>query len=57
MALRKPVIWTCRADDHAKLHEHFDTRQYPHVKWHEPSDLANVVAAKLRAIRAGVAQQ
>jgi nucleoside 2-deoxyribosyltransferase len=37
MALGLPVIWCCRKDDLDKLH--FDTRQYNHIVWDQPSDL------------------
>jgi hypothetical protein len=32
-----PVIWTCRESSLADLH--FDTRQYSHIVWKDPTDL------------------
>jgi len=37
--LGKPVIWTCQADEEAKMP--FDTRQLQHVLWKCPDDLAD----------------
>lgn len=34
-----PVIWTCRQNDPNELH--FDTRQYNHIFWRDPGDLAD----------------
>jgi hypothetical protein len=50
-ALGKPVMWTCREDFHGQLGDHFDTRQYNHLKWKAPDDLAELVAAKLPVLR------
>ncbi len=36
--INRPVIWTCRDDDKANIH--FDTRQFPHLFWRAPEDLA-----------------
>lgn len=38
LALDKPVIWTVREDHKDDLH--FDTRQFPHLIWKDPEDLA-----------------
>jgi hypothetical protein len=45
------VIWTCREDDIGNLH--FDTRQYPHIVWHEPADLRSQLRDRLRALLPG----
>ncbi len=37
LGLGLPVIWTVHNDDLAKTH--FDTRQYNHIVWHNPSEL------------------
>ena len=34
-----PVIFTCREDNFEKISKHFDTRQYPHIKWKDHNDL------------------
>ncbi len=36
-ALGREVIFTCR-EDHWDKHIHFDTAQYPHIKWNAPED-------------------
>jgi hypothetical protein len=46
--LRTPVIWTCRAD--CIDHVHFDTRQFNHIVWTEPTDLREALATRIRAI-------
>ncbi len=45
-ALGRPVIWTCKACHFHRLH--FDTRQYNHIKWEDPGDLRNQLAARIR---------
>lgn len=45
--LGKPVIWTCRKDWHSKLH--FDTRQFNHIIWESPEELAFKLANRVRA--------
>lgn len=47
MGLGIPVIWCCRADQMDKLH--FDTRQYNHILWDEPSDLAEKLRLRIEA--------
>jgi hypothetical protein len=47
-ALGKSVIWTVRADEITKVH--FDTRQFAHVLWETPQELA----AKLEGVIVGV---
>ena len=37
LALGLPVIWTVRGDDLANAH--FDTRQYNHIVWSDPTEL------------------
>jgi hypothetical protein len=46
--LGKPVIWTCRADQIG--HVHFDTRQYAHILWTDPSELMHALEARIRAL-------
>ncbi|MFC2077965.1 hypothetical protein ACFLTM_04075 [Candidatus Bipolaricaulota bacterium] len=42
-----PVIWTCRKD---QLDEcHFDTRQYNHIVWETPEELARALEYRIRA--------
>jgi hypothetical protein len=45
--LGKPVIWTCRKDWESKLH--FDTRQFNHIIWSDPEDLALKLTNRVRA--------
>ena len=42
-----PVIWTCREDFVSKLH--FDTRQYNHLVWREPTELRSMVRDRILA--------
>lgn len=42
-----PVIWTCREDEYDHLH--FDTRQYNHIGWSNPSDLREKLSNRIRA--------
>jgi hypothetical protein len=42
-----PVIWTCRADHEKELH--FDTRQYNHILWASPGELAARLDERIRA--------
>jgi len=37
MGLNIPIIWTCKDTSIKDLH--FDTRQYPHIKWTDSADL------------------
>jgi nucleoside 2-deoxyribosyltransferase len=37
MGLGRPVVWTCRKDD--LVNAHFDTRQYSHIVWENPTEL------------------
>ena len=47
MGLGIPVIWTCRKD---QLDEcHFDTRQYNHIVWETPEELAQALEHRIRA--------
>jgi len=48
LALGRPVVWTVREDERKKLH--FDTRQFNHIIWSTPQDLAT----QLEAVIAGV---
>jgi len=45
----REVIWTCRKDHFAQLSRHFDTRQYPHIKWTDPQDLREQLCDRIRA--------
>jgi nucleoside 2-deoxyribosyltransferase len=47
MGLQIPVIWTCHQD--SIDHIHFDTRQYNHITWETPADLASRLEARIRA--------
>lgn len=42
-----PVIYTCRADQIEQAH--FDTRQYPHILWSDPSELRRMLIDRIRA--------
>ena len=48
LALGKPVIWTCRSDliDHV----HFDTRQFNHIVWTDPTELAERLTNRIGAV-------
>jgi nucleoside 2-deoxyribosyltransferase len=48
MALPIPVIWTCNERSGRDLH--FDTRQYNHIMWMEPSDLHDKLLARIGAL-------
>ncbi|MGS1016671.1 hypothetical protein [Allosphingosinicella humi] len=47
MALAKPVIFTVRATDLARVH--FDTRQYNHIVWETPADLKEKLTSRIGA--------
>jgi nucleoside 2-deoxyribosyltransferase len=47
MALGLPVIWCCHKDDLQDVH--FDTRQYNHIVWDQPSDLRQQLADRIKA--------
>lgn len=51
LGLEKSVIFTCRQDEFAKLPDHFDTRQYPHIGWNDPADLRSKLSDRIRALR------
>ncbi len=42
-----PVVWTCRDTDIETCH--FDTRQYNHIVWKEPSDLREKLVHRIEA--------
>lgn len=46
--LRIPVIWSCRSD--CIDHVHFDTRQFNHIVWDNPSDLRTRLLNQIRAV-------
>jgi len=46
-ALGIPVIFTVRAHDVPRLH--FDTRQFNHIVWNDPSDLKKALSARIGA--------
>jgi nucleoside 2-deoxyribosyltransferase len=48
MGLGIPVIWTCKDTSLKDLH--FDTRQYNHIVWQEPKDLAEQLQARIGAV-------
>lgn len=43
-----PVIFSCRQD--MIEHVHFDTRQYNHIDWNEPSDLRRDLSKRISAV-------
>jgi len=45
----REVIWTCRADQFERLSESFDTRQYQHIKWNDPTDLREQLRDRIKA--------
>lgn len=47
MGLGIPVIWTCAEADIGGAH--FDTRQYNHIVWKTPQDLADQLDKRIRA--------
>ena len=47
MGLGIPVIWTCRKDHLGDCH--FDTRQYNHIVWETPEELAKALEYRIRA--------
>lgn len=53
LGLGIPVIWTCRDTDVAKLGEHFDTRQYPHIVWKDAADLKKALRRRIEAVVVG----
>jgi hypothetical protein len=48
LGLNIPVIWSCRQDWLEK--GHFDTRQYNHIVWTDPSDLREQLEARIKAL-------
>jgi len=42
-----PVIWLCREDDLSNCH--FDTRQYNHIAWRDPSSLKSQLMLRIEA--------
>lgn len=48
LALEKPVIWCCQSDLIDQVH--FDTRQFNHIVWEEPSDLKDKLKNRIGAI-------
>jgi nucleoside 2-deoxyribosyltransferase len=52
LGLGIPVIWTCRDTDIDHLH--FDTRQYNHIVWKDPSDLREKLTRRIEAICRGI---
>lgn len=47
LGLDIPVVWTCRDGELEDLH--FDTRQFNHIVWETPGDLAEKLEARIRA--------
>lgn len=47
-ALGIPVIFTCRKDCIQDLH--FDTRQFNHIDWKDPSDLRERLSVRIKAV-------
>ena len=48
MGLGIPVIWTCHTSDIKQAH--FDTRQYNHIVWEKPEDLAEQLLNRINAL-------
>jgi hypothetical protein len=48
IGLGRPVIWTCRTD-REKTDMHFDTRQYNHILWRTPEELAEQLYLRIGA--------
>ena len=48
MGLNKPLIWVCREDLIGMVH--FDTRQFNHITWTEPSELRAKLANRIGAV-------
>ena len=48
LGLGLPVIWCCRSDLIDLVH--FDTRQFAHVVWNTPEDLAKKLYARISAV-------
>jgi hypothetical protein len=47
LGLGIPVIWTCRKDQLKRCR--FDTRQYNHIVWETPMELAKALEHRIRA--------
>lgn len=47
MGLGIPVIWTCQKREKNRCH--FDTRQYNHIFWETPEELAKALEHRIRA--------
>ena len=47
LGLDIPIIWVVKASETKKLH--FDTRQYRHVTWNTPAELAENLVARIEA--------
>jgi len=43
-----PVVWTCRKDMIDLIH--FDTRQFNHITWETPEDLAKQLQTRIEAV-------
>ena len=52
MGLGLPVIWSVRDDRKGDMH--FDTRQYNHIIWSTPTDLADQLEARVIAAIGGI---
>lgn len=46
MSLGIPVIWTCQKREMNRAH--FDTRQYNHIRWETPEELAKALEYRIR---------
>jgi nucleoside 2-deoxyribosyltransferase len=49
IGLGRPVIWTCRKTEADAGALHFDTRQYNHILWETPGNLASQLADRITA--------
>jgi hypothetical protein len=53
LGLGIPVVWTCHEDSLSELGKHFDTRQYNHLAWKDPSDLKAKLRTRIEAAVVG----
>ncbi len=53
LGLGLPVIWTCNAESFGQLPNHFDTRQFNHIRWESPAELCDALKLRIRRTVAG----
>jgi hypothetical protein len=49
LGLGLPIIWTCHATDFESVSNHFDTRQFNHIRWSSPAELRTSLKARMGA--------